>query len=289
MKVRLLISLTVFLALCSISLFAQSGANPLEPGESSEPIYIGPIGGVNVTMHDVNLASFAWDAACPEFKTGTGLGFFGGLSIEYLLGETRTSTSSIIARFMFNTMPGNFKEDGDFYPSLMPGDTIPVNSVTEHSLDVSYNLLSLDLLYKIKPIPGMGFGIVAGPTFDFAMTKTMLQKYSIIEPNYIKFKKLTPEEQAALGISIVRYEDTDRTIVVRDGNIAEAIRGNKDDALAMRVGLKIGAQYEINLKGFIVVPNIMYNYALTKLTSKDNWHVNVLQVGIDVRFALVIF
>ncbi len=294
MKLRLLITIFVFSLLTTSYLFSQ--ADPLKPGTVKRPFYLGPIAGANITMHDVNLASFAWDATCPYFKSGDGMGFFGGLSFEYLIGDARTSISSVIARLMYNTMPGSFTEDGDFYPSLMQGDTIPVNSVTEHSLDVTYNLASLDILYKINPIPGMGFGIVAGPTIDFAMEKSMIQKYSIIEPNYIQFKTFDDENPGEPGIqitlpdgeqvSIVRYEDTDRTIVVRDGNIAEAIRPDDDDAMSMRFGLKIGAQYTISLKGFIIVPNVMYNYAITKLTSKDDWRVNVLQVGVDVRFAI---
>lgn len=289
MKLRVLISLFVLTAICSISLLAQDVDDPLAPAQLSKPIYIGPIAGANITMHNVTLRSFSWDAACPEFSTGAGMGFYGGLSIEYLIGEARTSTSSVIARVMYNTFPGNFKEDGDSYPSLLENTEKPIESVTEHTLDVTYNLASLDLLYKINPIPGMGFGIVAGPTIDFAMTKSMLQKYSLISPNNIKFKELSEQEMIDLGINIVRYEDAGRTIVVRDGSISEAIAPGRDDASSIRFGLKVGAQYTISMKGFVVVPNVMYNYSLTTLTSTESWRVNALQVGVDVRIALVIF
>jgi len=73
--------------------------------------------------------------------------------------------------------------------------------------------------------------------------------------------------------------DNDRTIIIKEGDIPESN--------AFRFGVKAGVQYEIITAGrTYIVPAIYYNFGITNLSSRENWRVNSLQMGVDIRFAL---
>jgi hypothetical protein len=51
------------------------------------------------------------------------------------------------------------------------------------------------------------------------------------------------------------------------------------------VGIKAGLQYELTLGRWRVMPGMFYNFAITKVTSRENWRANALQLGVDFRTA----
>ena len=278
MKVRLLaLAVAVlFLTLFSRS-YAQLGeADPMNPGEESSAFFIGPVFGINNAMHTVDLASFA-DAVnkplCPYFEGGNATGFYGGLSIEYFLGDIKNSQHSIIVRALYSTLPVTMEREGEVYPSLVgEGDQQQiVESSTTHNIEVDYNVLSFEAMYNYRIIPRFGLGITGGLTFDVPITKTIYQTFNLIKPLNFKFKR-----QEGLGYE---YTNNDRTIIVKDGDI--------DDASSFRLGLKFGLQYDIHFgERFYVVPAVYYNFGITNLTSAEDWRVDAIQAGVDIRYAL---
>ena len=279
MKVRLLLlAFATLMIAMTTNVFSQvdeAEADPLTPGVTKSAIYLGPVFGYNRSLHTADLASFADDPLCPFFQNGTANGFYVGLSYEHHIGNIKNSRHSVIGRVLYNSMPASFTKEGDVYPSLVDiqGRDTTVYSSTKHSIDVAYSMITAEVMYKFIVIPGMGLGLTIGPTFDFPMTKTLNQKYQLIEPLNFQFKRVENWEQ--LGY---KYEDFDRTIIVQDGDI--------DEASGFRMAIKLGVQYELYFKKFYVVPAIYYNFALTKVTSAEDWKVNALQIGVDVRFAL---
>lgn len=274
---RLIPLVLVFGFLLTGMTFAQ-GDNPLLPTYQRPPIYIGPVFGYNRSMHSVNLASFD-EAICPRFQDGNSNGFYAGLSWEQMLGEAATSTSSIIVRVLYNTMPAYLETSENPIPSLVtvvdangnPINEVVLNSSTVHTQDINYSMFTGEVMYKLNPIPGLPLGITVGPTFDFAMTKTQDQKYKLELPLEAQFKR-----NPSSGYT---YEDNDRTIVIKSGDIP----GSE----AFRFALKAGLQYEIITSGkMYIVPAVYYNFGITNLSSKENWRVNALQMGVDIRFAL---
>jgi hypothetical protein len=272
MNFRLLV-----LALISFTLFSINGAFAQEAesgtdefGGKTNAIYLGPVVGYNRSMHNIpsELASFADNVPCPTFKNGTANGFHVGLFYEQPFSAK--SAHSVIARAMFSTLPASFTVDGDNLPSLADdgaGGYKTIYSTTQHTLDVNYNMLAFDVMYKFKAVGELV--LTVGPTFDLMMTKKILQKYKIIAPDNIQFIK-QPN---------VVYEDNYRTIVVNDNEIKEGA--------GLRAAIKAGIQYEIRLGGRTeFIPGFFYNYAITKVTSTDDWRVNALQFSVDVRFTL---
>ena len=276
MRFRLLIfGLLITTIMFSYEANAQgSEANPLAPGQTSKAIYLGPVLGYNMSMHSVNLASFAEDPLCPFFENGSANGFHVGVFYEHILGRV-TSKHSIVGRLLYNSLPAYFEKVGDTYPSLVDdgqGGYTTVMSSTQHTVDVSYNMISLNIMYKFNAIAGLV--LTVGPDVDFILSNNLTQKYSIVEPDNVQFK---PTDDPNL-----KYIDNNRTIIVYDGDI-----GKGQGSASTRFALKFGVQYEIITGSTIdFIPGIFYNLGLTNATSNENWKVSAFQASIDVRFAI---
>lgn len=278
----ILTTLTLAIAFTMPS-FGQGEDTPLGPVKKSIPFYFGPVIGYNRVMHSADITTFNSEAVpCPVFQNGSANGYFFGMSFEYLLGGATNSTSSIIARVLYNSMPASFQVNGDEYPSVAkrPGglaDTIIMSS-TEHKNEIIYNMITAEAQFKMNLFDTQ-FGIVAGPTFDFALAKEQNQTYSLLTPKEARFNPKTEAEQQAQGI---KYSADGRTIIAKEGEIP--------NSSALRVGIKFGVQYEILLAGgFYIVPSFNYNFGITSLSADDDWRVSALQMGIDVRFPSSIF
>lgn len=250
--------------------------NPLAPQKEAIPFYFGPVVGYNRVLHSAELSSFGeQDFLCPVFENGSANGYFFGISFEYLLGGAKNSTQSIIARLLYNSMPANFEVTGDEYPSNLintdTGESEIVNSSTNHVNEVVYDMITFEAQYKLN-LFDTEFGVIVGPTFDFAMTKDQNQLFQLVTPENARF-----EQEAG-----ATYSDDGRTLIVKDGEI--------ENSEAFRFGLKFGVQYEIILNnGMYVVPNFNYNFGVTNLSADDDWRVSAMQFGVDIRFPSTIF
>jgi len=276
MKFRLLIiGLLITTIVFSYRANAQAAnANPLNPGVTSSAIYLGPVLGYNMSMHSVNLASFAEDPLCPFFENGSSNGFHIGVFYEQILGKV-DSKHSIVARLLYNSLPAYFEKVGDEYPSLVDdgqGGYTTVLSSTQHTVDVTYNLISLDLMYKFNMVAGLV--LTVGPSVDYVMSNNLSQKYSIVKPNNVQFKPTNDPN--------LKYINNNRTIIVYDGDI-----GKGQGSSSTRFALKFGVQYEIITGGKVdFIPGFFYNLGLTNATSNENWKVSAIQASVDIRFAL---
>jgi hypothetical protein len=253
------------------------------PSYERPPIYIGPTFGFNSSLHSATLESFSDpDQApiCPNFEDGANTGFWVGLTWEQMLGDVKNSISSIIVRALYSSLPASFEEAGNRYPTL-PTNTDangnvtstgePIYTSTQHTNEVTYNIISVEACYKLNPIPGINLGFTLGPTFDYVLASDQDQRFNLIEPNNASF---SPDPN-----SPYQYTNDNRSIIVSEGEIP--------GSSAFRLGLKAGVQYEIILKNrAYVVPAVYYNFGVTNLSSEDDWRVNALQAGVDIRFAL---
>ncbi len=278
MKLRLLlIAFSISLLLPSYMFSQMSDLdNPLTPTSRGTVIYVGVLGGYNGVLPTAELRTFANDNFCPKFSNGSGHGYFFGAFYEQTIGKKVNSQHSIQGRIIYNQVPSSFTQAGDIRRSLLKNTVTNEyqvrTSTTEHTLDVSYSLLTVELLYRFNVYNNIGLCI--GPSFDFPMTKTYKQDYSIISPNDVQFVR----EEEGLNYT---YENNDRTVVVKDGTI--------ENASGFRFGIKLGLQYEIITGGAVdFIPGIFYNFGITNVTSQDTWRVNMLQAGVDVRWGLKI-
>lgn len=276
-----------FLTFISILTYSNAQDNPLAPAQESKPFYLGPIFGYNRVTHNTNKPSIPLaldDVPCPNFENGAANGFFAGISFEYILGEAANSKQSIITRLMYSTMPSYFEQQGDDLPTTVgivnaDGSVTPTEAITSINYlnDITYNTIAFDILYKFNIVNAgkVGIGLVAGPTFDYAIQATEVNRLKLVSPDNAA---LIRNEEAAAQRGWIYPEDDPQSLIFNDGDIL--------NTNALRVGLKVGAQMEISFPKYVIVPNIMYNLGITELTPDFDWRVSVLQIGVDVRFAI---
>jgi hypothetical protein len=98
---------------------------------------------------------------CPTFVNPNDNGFYVGFSYEQLLGDYKNSNSSIIARIMYQTMPSYKEVGGRRYPQVVdiidPNTGLSIGQQTVYSTllntdQISYSMVTLDVVYKINPI-----------------------------------------------------------------------------------------------------------------------------------------
>ncbi|MDR0927874.1 MAG: hypothetical protein LBO69_08945 [Ignavibacteria bacterium] len=273
-KFNKLLIATISIILCTSSIYAQRGAvkqyaDPLMPAQQPTPLYIGPALGINYMGHSMDIPTFAF-SNCPNFENANGLGIYAGITLEHLFGEVATSSSSLIFRILFNMFPGSVTVNDNSYPMRDAAGNV-VNNLTENVMDIDYNAITFEVMYKINPIPGNGLGIVVGPSLDYIMTKNRTHEYNIVSPLEGRFDPSLLPDYAVLS-------NNNRTATMYDGEI--------EDASSIRFGLKAGVQYELLLgTKWYIVPSVAYNFGITSVTSKYTWRVSPLQAGVDIRFA----
>ncbi len=251
------------------------GTSPVDPGEPSAPVFFGFIGGVNQAMHQAEIATFADDDYCPFFGNSSDFGFFGGAFVWFPIGDLVDSKHSIYVRAVYNTFPSEFQKSGFTNEALVYTETSSdakaeiVKFTTDHTLDVTYNVLSLEFLYKYMIFKNIG--VLVGPTFDFPVSKNSIQRLRIADPQNVSF--MVPPNPK------YQYENGNRAIIVNNGSLP--------DAENIRLALKLGVQYEIITgTGFDIIPGLFYNIGITKVTKSDDWRVNAVQIGVDIRYSL---
>lgn len=276
-------SLIIVLGLLLISItgvFAQDPNSAIDLNYVKDPVFLGITVGYNRVIHSVTLPSFDLPGdLCPKFENGNDNGFWAGITYEQFFGDLSNSRQSLIFRALYSTYPSYLEVGDKEYPvqvrhynekGELIGQTI-VPSSTMNTLSIKYDVVSLEVSYKIKPIEGLNLGITVTPTFDYALTKTFDQRYELIEPQNAQF-----QVDPAFIEKGYQYTNNDRTIIIAQGDIP--------NSTAFRLGLKAGIQYEINIPGgFYIVPALYYNFGITNLTSNNDWRVSALQIGIDIR------
>lgn len=256
---------------------AADEPDPINPGAKKSPILMGPSFGMNKSFHTVNLTTYSErsnvnDVLCPKFESGSSTGFYAGWNIEIGLSKDKANMeSSIIARLLYNTLPASMELNdftGNKYPSKDPVTNKEVFTQTNYKNEIKYSLITLEAQYRLSLFHS-SLSFIIGPTFDFALTKQQDITMNLVgEPLNATFVKQE-------GYT---YRNNGRTIAITpDPEIP--------NASALRIGIKGGLQYEIALSsGTTIIPNIQYNFGLTNLQSENNWRVNALQLGFDVRF-----
>lgn len=261
----------VFLAATG-SMFAQqelgARSNPLVPERSAPRIYLGPVVGYNRSLHSSGFQSVAGDVLCPQFEQGTDNGFYVGMSFEYLLGKPRDSKSSIIARVLYNNLPAAYTVPGDTLPSLSSTGEV-VTSVVDHTADIKYALLDVEVMYKLN-LFNSSFGITVGPAVGYVLSSSRVQAMNIVDPLNAQFDPTFCPE--------CEYVNDGRTVITGRDNIPNHSQ--------IRVAIKAGAQYEIPVGRLLLVPAVYYNFGVTEVSAADNLRINAFQAGIDLRFAL---
>ncbi len=244
------------------------GSNPLDPTVSRKQVLVGPVVGINRNFHTGGFRTID-DPGCPLFEDGTGWGYIVGLTAEFL--PSVNGTWGIIPRVMFEQRPGQFSQELPDAQVLLPGATEPVNQTVSTSSDITYTLLTAQVMYKqeFANIGGVRLGAAAGPSFNYVLGGHNRQVQDLDEPQNARFINPT-------GLPT---EENGRRLIFFDNDIPARN--------STRFSIMGGIQGEIGLfnNAWIMTPGVYYDYGLTDVTNAENWGLSTIMFMVDFRRA----
>jgi len=98
---------------------------------------------------------------------------------------------------MYQTMPSYKEVGGRRYPQVVdiidPNTGLSIGQQTVYSTllntdQISYSMVTLDVVYKINPFEGMTLGFTIGPTFDYILTKTWANGFYLLNQEMTQFQ-----------------------------------------------------------------------------------------------------
>lgn len=242
-------------------------STPITFGGVRAPVMIGPSLGLNMSFHSGGFRTIAADQNCPEYGSGSGVGFLAGASAEITIAEK----SSLIPRLLYESRPASFEQE--LPPSYVPvpGSDDPVPQRINAVAEVTYSLVNVEVLFKqeVGQIGAMRFGVAAGPTLGIVVGGSLRQMEDLIEPENARLSNPNNYE----------LENDGRRLVFYDGDIPSAS--------GTRFSIKAGVQGELGLFGnsWVMSPGLYYDIGLSDVTEAENWQVSTLMLMVDFRRA----
>jgi hypothetical protein len=248
---------------------AEELDNPLNPTQPRAKLLIGPRGGINRNYHTGGFRTIE-GVNCPKFESGTGWGYFGGLTAEFVAGKSW----SIIPALTYESRPGHFRQELPEAAVLLEGGGgIPVNQSISTTSDITYQLLGAEVMYKQEFVTlGKSFrvSVAGGPVASLVMGGKITQVQDLNEPENARFTNPDGLPTDYGGRRLIFSDNAD-------------IPGRN----SIRFSLKAGLQAEVGLfhNAWIMYPGIYYDFGLSHVTSLENWNLNTVLFQIDFRRA----
>ncbi|MBL7997888.1 MAG: hypothetical protein JNL32_04540, partial [Candidatus Kapabacteria bacterium] len=226
-------------------------ANALEPEKAPPKLFIGPVAGYGFGVNgisDVDVAGISGSIA-PR-----GGGFYYGIATEFLIGNPKTSKSSLIIDLMYESTSGtsSFIADGINAFRAQDGSSTTATATVANELRIRRFMIRPLYRFNLGNTPiGFVIGGTLGINAGSALTSTAALPDGILwQPN---------------GAAKQTTEQTFRSI---------------------SVAISAGIQYEIILKRFSIIPSVIYDVPLGGLSEAVPLRQGVLRAGVAVRFAV---
>jgi hypothetical protein len=229
---------------------------------------VGPVGGVNIVAYNTTaFATLNEEPSCFQAQNGSGVAPWGGLSLEFPLGNANELQSFIVGEVVYNSQSSNFTSvtgAQSATPTKLNG-FVDNNSTVSTALAAQLSYLTVDLAYKYNFTPGptpIGPGIQVGPSVGIKMASTFNKTVTVsaISPT------ATADGQAAV-----------QTVTANT-----AI----DQASALRIALRAQFTYDLSFSpDWIATPTAGYDFPITKVDATDrNWRSSAVFAGIYFRY-----
>ncbi|MBL7974617.1 MAG: VWA domain-containing protein [Candidatus Kapabacteria bacterium] len=229
--------------------------NPLEPAMAPPRLYVGPVFGYSQSFQT---STFDMLNGTTQQVSSTGNGFMAGFSAEFLLGDPKSSKSSIIITTLYHSTPATFSTSGT------------VAAFKANSPDTTSALAEFLAERKVSRL-------TLGITYKFNLGNTPLVLMAGLNPSLILSNTL--ETKATLpGTAAWAANSTTTERMVTTGAMANT---NK-----FHLGAQFGLGYEFILKKIFVVPSIWYNLGLTNTTISATNKLSSIDFVLSIRFAL---
>jgi hypothetical protein len=267
MRNRLFLILSAFIVL---GLSQQAMAQGVLTPQVQAGFLVGPVGGINLVAY--NSAAFPVlneEPTCFQAQNGSDIAPWGGLSLEFPLGNANELQSFIVGEVLYNSQSSKFTSV-NLAQAATPtklNDHVDGASTVQTSLAAQLSYLTIDLAYKYNFTPGpspIGPGIQVGPSVGIKMASTFNKTVTVsaIDPN------ATADGQAK----------------VQTVTAPSAISG----ASALRIALRAQFTYDLSFSpDWIATPTAGYDFPITRVDDNAagrNWRSSAVFAGIYFRY-----
>jgi hypothetical protein len=232
--------------------------------------FFGPTMGMEMVSSHSHYITPRTPDICDCELSGGGLGYFGGISVEYVPGENpRNSSYSIMFHLGFRSLPITIAQeiDNQEYISDIIENADQLSDKVMYYQDHDIDLVSFSVTGKSYFLAGTGIAFELGIDIGRYLKKSVKEEIEILDGNEsIKFKEELEEVEYILDKSISLY----------DGEIKYA---NKTS-----FGIIFGLTYDFYAgETLFIAPTIRFNFPITNIVNDLN--ASSLQYSINFKWA----
>lgn len=251
------------ISICALLCLLLSGGSRTAWSQTAESAPRAEYGVLGQWMLNAHTGSFkklgTYPSCCPEFTTGSG----SGLGLGAWAGFPLSDKMRLLVRLTYSQESGLLQDDEhSFVADLRDTNNAKVVDATfHHEITATLSSIGVQPMLAYRLVGGLD--VIGGLRLGFVTTSTFRQTEVLTEP---------ADYGAYLGAG--------RTWVDTGGPIP--------DASSIRATLNLGARYMLPLNSnatLMLVPEIMYHYALTGVTSSVDWKVHQFSAGLGLAWS----
>ena len=216
----------------------------------------GLFGNADFNLHSASFKGFAGvPSCCPEYESGSGIRFSGGLFYTLPLADRW----ELSLRAIYSDLSGTLTRTEPMYVAGLDGKG--VNGEFEHSIKASIASVGLSPLVGLRlsdPLT-LNFGLRAG----YVLSKTYDQKEEITSPSFGVFQE-------------------------NGQRVRNASKGDIPNASAIEAAAVLGLSYSLPLNDaftWFLVPEAYFTYGITPVASDLTWRIATINGGLALKYA----
>lgn len=221
---------------------------------------LGAHGGMNVSMHSAAFSGLPGvPSCCPEFSSGSGGGFYGGLETDIPISPAVT----MLVRLGYNSNGGTFEATE---PTTVRINNTVENTTFKHTLNTTVSGVMLEPAAEWRVAGGLG--LVGGVRLGLLMSATYDQKETFTDPS-------------------IAYE-----YLATNSATNNASSGDITQLKTLQFGLLFGARYHLPLNAestFELVPEAYYAPMFTQNVTDTDWSTSSIRLGLGVLYKFMIY
>jgi len=230
------------------------------PAKATSWWALGAHGGANLSMHSAAFSGLPGvPSCCPEYTSGSGGGFYGGLESDFPI----SSAVTMLVRLDYNSNSGTFEATE---PTTVRINNTAINTSFKHTLTTVTSGIMVEPAVEWRVAGGLG--LVGGVRLGVLLSGTYDQKETFTDPS-IPYEYLTTNSATNNPSS---------------GSISELS--------SFQVGMLLGARYHLPLNAestFELIPEAFYAPMFTQNVTGVDWSTSSIRLGLGLLYKFMIY